>query len=42
MIAKPKYIEDILEITESGKEFIKCDVESKSGTNNFVGFYNIL
>lgn len=42
MIPKPKYIEDILEITESGKGFIKCDVVCKCGSKHFVGFYNIL
>lgn len=42
MIPKPKYIEDILEITESGKGFIKCDVVCKCGSTHFVGFYNIL
>lgn len=42
MIPKPKYIENILEITKSGKGFIYCDVICECGSKHFVGYKNVL
>ena len=38
MIPKPKYIENILEITKSGKGFICCDVVCECGARHFIGY----
>ncbi len=42
MIPKPKYIENILEITKTGKGFICCDVVCECGVKHFVGYKNVI
>ena len=42
MIPKPKYIENILEITKSGKGFICCDVVCECGARHFIGYKNVI
>lgn len=42
MIPKPKYIENILEINKSYKNFLVCDVVCKCGSKHFIGYKNIL
>ena len=42
MIPKPKYIENILEITKYGKGFICCDVICECGSRHFICYKNVL
>ena len=42
MIPKPKYIENILEITKSGKGFICCDVICECESRHFICYKNVL
>ena len=42
MIPKPKYIENILEITKSGNGFICCDVVCECGARHFIGYKNVI
>ena len=42
MIQKPKYIENILEITKPGKGFICCDVVCECDTRHFIGYKNVI
>ena len=42
IIPKPKYIENILEITKSGKGFICCDVVCECGARHFIRYKNVI
>lgn len=42
MIPKPKYIENILEVTKQSKNFIYCDVVCECKNKTFTGYTNIL
>ena len=42
MIPKPKYLENILEITKHKDNWIYCDVICECGSKQFVGYKNVL
>ena len=42
MISKPKYLENILEITKHKDNWIYCDVICECGSKQFVGYKNVL
>lgn len=42
MIPKPKYIENILEVTKQSKNFIYCDVVCECENKTFTGYTYIL
>ena len=42
MIPKPKYLENVLEITRYKNNWISCNVICECGSNHFEGYKNLL